>query len=135
MLWSFIGAAGITLWGVLDRYRYQVILGLLATIMAQTAVLMWASDHEEVWVFGLCALQAAVIIAGGMRFANKDAINTGVVVFGLTVAFFYFSTVMDKLGRSLSLIGVGVLLLLGGFALERTRRRLLASLPKEAEAP
>ena len=86
-------------------------------------------------MFGLCALQATVVVAGGMRFANKDAINTGVVVFGLTVAFFYFSTVMDKLGRSLSLIGLGVLLLLGGFALERTRRRLLASLPKATDTP
>lgn len=134
LLWSFIGAVGIALWAVFDRYRYQVILGLLAAIVAQTAVLLWANDHEEVWVFGLCALQATVVVAGGMRFASKDAINTGVVVFGLTVAFFYFSTVMDKLGRSLSLIGLGVLLLLGGFALERTRRRLLASLPTEMEA-
>jgi hypothetical protein len=46
----------------------------------------------------------------------------------LTVAFFYFSSIMDKLGRSASLIGLGVLFLLGGWALERTRRRLIARL-------
>jgi uncharacterized membrane protein len=32
---------------------------------------------------------------------------------------------MDKMGRSVSLIGLGVLLLLGGWLLERTRRRLV----------
>jgi hypothetical protein len=39
---------------------------------------------------------------------------------------------MDKLGRSTSLIGIGLLFLGGGWALERMRRRLLAhmSLPQ-----
>lgn len=130
LLWSCMAALGLSLWGLFDRYRYLTILGFLATIAGQIAVLMWASDHEEIWVYGVCVLQAAVVVVGGMRFTNKDAINTGVIVFGLTVAFFYFSTVMDKLGRSLSLIGLGVLLLGGGFLLERTRRRLLAALPQ-----
>ena len=132
LLCSFMAALGIGLWGVFDRYRYLTIVGLLGAIVAQIAVLAWASDHDEVWVYGVCVLQAAVVVAGGMRFANRDAINTGVVLFGLTVAFFYFSTVMDKLGRSLSLIGLGVLLLGGGFILERARRQLLAALPEES---
>ena len=38
---------------------------------------------------------------------------------------FYFSDVMDRLGRSASLIGMGLLLLGGGYLLERARRRLL----------
>jgi hypothetical protein len=33
---------------------------------------------------------------------------------------------MDKLGRSVSLIVLGLLVLAGGWALERTRRRLIA---------
>lgn len=131
LCWSFLGALGIALWGIFDRYRYLWVVGLLGAIIAQTAVLAWASDHEEIWVYGVCLLQAAVVVAGGVRFTSKDAINTGVIVFGLTVAFFYFSTVMDKLGRSLSLIGLGVLFLGGGFLLERARRRLLATLPGE----
>ena len=45
--------------------------------------------------------------------------------FGITVLAFYFSTVMDKLGRSASLIGFGLLFLAGGWALERARRRLV----------
>jgi hypothetical protein len=42
--------------------------------------------------------------------------------------WFYFSSVMDKLGRSLGLIMLGVLFLAGGWALEHTRRKLIGSL-------
>jgi hypothetical protein len=37
---------------------------------------------------------------------------------------------MDKLGRAASLIGLGLLFLLGGWLLEKTRRRLVAQLEK-----
>jgi hypothetical protein len=46
-------------------------------------------------------------------------------VFAATVLTFYSSQVMDKLGRSASLIGLGVLFLAGGWMLERARRRLV----------
>lgn len=131
LLWSFVAALGLALWGSFDRSRPLVLLGLLGALIAQTAVLIWASDRDAVFLYGLCALNAAIVVAGGVRFANRDAINTGVAAFGLTVAFFYFSAVLDKLGRSLSLIGLGVLFLGGGFVLERARRRLLETLPKE----
>ena len=52
--------------------------------------------------------------------------NLGIVFFGATVAWFYFSDLFDKMGRSLGLIGLGVLFLAGGWALEKTRRGLLA---------
>jgi hypothetical protein len=41
------------------------------------------------------------------------------------VIAFYFSEVMDKLGRSASLVGLGLLFLAGGWALERLRRQLV----------
>jgi hypothetical protein len=44
----------------------------------------------------------------------------------LTVLLFYFSNVMDKLGRSASLIGLGLLFLMLAWGLERTRRSLVA---------
>jgi len=59
-------------------------------------------------------------------------VNVGTVFFGATVAWFYFSNLFDKMGRSLGLIGLGVLFLAGGWALERTRRGLLAHM---ANAP
>ena len=44
--------------------------------------------------------------------------------------WFYFSNVMDKLGRAASLAGLGILFLAGGSALERVRRRLVARIGK-----
>ena len=66
------------------------------------------------------------MIAWGLREARKERVNLGVLGFGLTIACFYFSNVMDKLGRSESLIGFGALFLIGGWFLERARRRLIA---------
>jgi uncharacterized membrane protein len=78
----------------------------------------------------MCALGSIGLIAWGLMEARKERINLGVAGFALTVLFFYFSNVMDKLGRSASLIGLGLLFLLGGWLLERTRRQLVARLEK-----
>ena len=45
--------------------------------------------------------------------------------FAITIVAFFFSSVMDKLGRSASLIALGALLLAGGWQWEKLRRRLL----------
>jgi hypothetical protein len=50
------------------------------------------------------------------------------VAFALIVMWFYFASVMDKLDRSLGLIGLGILFLAGGWALEYTRRRIVAGM-------
>ena len=76
----------------------------------------------------MCALGSVGLIMWGLWEARKERINLGVAGFALTILFFYFSSVMDKLGRSASLIGLGVLFLLGGWLLEKTRRRLMARL-------
>jgi uncharacterized membrane protein len=85
---------------------------------------------HELGRYGMCALGSMGVIAWGLKEARKERINLGVAGFALTVLFFYFSTLMDKLGRSASLIGLGILFLLGGWLLERTRRRLLGRLEK-----
>ena len=82
----------------------------------------------ELGPYALCALGSIGLIAWGLKEARKERINLGVAGFALTVLVFYFSNVMDKLGRSASLIGLGLLFLLGGWLLERTRRRLVARL-------
>jgi hypothetical protein len=73
-----------------------------------------------------CATGALGLIAWGLAEARKERINLGIAGFGLTVLFFYFSRVMDKLGRSASLISLGLLFLLLGWFLEKTRRQLIA---------
>ncbi len=73
-----------------------------------------------------CALLAVGVIAWGVHDRRAERINLGIAGFALTVLVFYFSDVMDKLGRSASLIGLGLLFLGGGYLLEQTRRRLVA---------
>jgi uncharacterized membrane protein len=83
---------------------------------------------NELGVYAMCALGSIGLIGWGLREARKERINLGVAGFSLTVLAFYSSTVMDKLGRAASLIGLGLLFLLGGWLLEKARRRLVAKL-------
>ena len=69
-----------------------------------------------------------------MREGSRALINYGVVAFALTVLRFYFSTILDKLNRSLSLILLGVLFLGGGWLLEKLRRRMVGQVKKEETA-
>jgi len=85
-------------------------------------IFAWNSLGPYFWA-GVGALG---MVAWGLVERRRERINLGVAGFALTVIIFYFSDVMDKLGRSASLIGLGVLFLFGGWALERTRRQLLA---------
>jgi uncharacterized membrane protein len=74
----------------------------------------------------LVAVIAVLIIWWGVRQASRSLVNLGIVYFAIAVAWFYFSNIFDKVGRSLGLIGLGILFLAGGWALEKTRRGLLA---------
>ena len=82
----------------------------------------------------LVAAFAVFLIWWGVRQASRALVNLGIVYFGLAVAWFYFSNIFDKVGRSLGLIGLGVLFLAGGWALEKMRRRLLARMETAQEA-
>lgn len=75
--------------------------------------------------FGWWGLGAIGLVAWGVRDGRVERINLGAAAFAATVLVFYFSRVMDKLGRSASLLTLGLLFLVGGWALERMRRRLV----------
>jgi uncharacterized membrane protein len=81
--------------------------------------------EPSVFAYALVAAVAIVLAWWGVRERSRAVVNYGVAVFAVTVAWFYFSSLMDKMGRSLGLIGLGVLFLLGGWLLERVRRRLM----------
>src|SRR5437016_4367578 len=85
-------------------------------------IFAWNSLGPYFWA----GVGALAMVAWGLVDRRRERINLGVAGFALTVIFFYFSNVMDKLGRSASLIGLGVLFLFGGWVLERTRRQLVA---------
>ena len=118
-------------------------------------IMAWILREKEIWQVGLCAIwvmSASLLssdlnhaglaqrlapffwtaigsiglIAWGLSEERPERINLGIVGFGLTILVFYFSRVMDKLDRSASLIGLGLLFLLLGWALEKLRRRLVA---------
>jgi hypothetical protein len=76
--------------------------------------------------FAWWALGAIGLVAWGVRDARVERINLGAAFFAATVLVFYFSRVMDKLGRSASLLTLGLLFLVGGWVLERMRRGLVA---------
>jgi uncharacterized membrane protein len=87
-----------------------------------------ALNHLSLAVHALCAVGSAGLIAWGLLEARGERVNLGVAGFALTVLFFYFSTLMDKLERSVSLIALGILVLAGGWALERGRRGWIAQI-------
>jgi len=76
----------------------------------------------------LVAAFAVFLCWWGVKLVSRALVNLGITGFAAAVAWFYFSDVMSKLGRSLGLIGLGVLFLAGGWALELMRRRILAGM-------
>jgi len=92
---------------------------------------MWSIPAPSIVSYLIVAATACFFSWWGIREKSKSLINYGVVAFALTVLWFYFSNIMDKLDRSLSLIVLGVLFLGGGWALEKLRRRLVGQV-KEA---
>jgi hypothetical protein len=77
-------------------------------------------------IYAWCALGAVGLVFWGLHEARRERVNLGVAGFAITLISFYFSNVLDKLGRSFGLMGLGLLFLLGGWQLERLRRMLNA---------
>jgi uncharacterized membrane protein len=121
---------GHTAWMLLVAAAWVRLLG--ATRLESWARAEVVFSWRTISTYVLCAAGSALMAWWGMVEARRERVNLGVAGFGLTVICFYFSNVMDKLGRSVSLMGLGALFLLGGYLLERTRRRLLAELNRGA---
>ena len=81
---------------------------------------------QNITEYLLCAAASVGLVFWGLQENQGERINLGVAGFALTIIVFYFSNVMGKLGRSASLIGFGLLFLLGGWQLEKLRRKLVA---------
>lgn len=126
--------------GFLGALGFALALGLpLAAAWGLRRGGAWMNAVAAFWILVLtvfrlhglatyawCALGAAGLVAWGLLERRRERVNLGVAGFALTVLFFYFSDVMDKLDRSLGLMGLGILFIAGGWALERLRRRLNA---------
>jgi hypothetical protein len=108
-----IALRGFDAWLNAVAVAWVWILGALAAVRGNPLYFLWL------------VIGAAGLIAWGIKEGRRERINLGIAGFALTILFFYFSNLMDKLGRAVSLIVLGVLLLAGGWLLERTRRRLI----------
>jgi uncharacterized membrane protein len=108
----------------LRRSTLVPLAAAAAWVVAGTFLASYRGVAPYLW----CAVLAVGVIAWGVHDRRAERINLGVAGFALTVLVFYFSDVMDRLGRSASLIGLGLLFLGGGYLLEQTRRRLVANL-------
>lgn len=138
---EFTRGAGEGAWGGLEvagqALAIALPLGLAYYLRKNDA---WINLVAVVWVFGLgliavreniglylwCVAGAAAMVAWGVKEGRGERVNMGMAGFALTLLFFYFSQVMDKMGRSASLIGLGLVFLGGGWGIEKMRRRLIA---------
>ncbi len=145
--WGWIDIAVVPLCFALFKIRKSAIPVMIALVFS-TALpwcqRIWTQTYDygsqdrgsyvrsepNLAAHALVAAFAVFIIWWGVRQASKSLVNLGVVGFAIVVVWFYFSDIMDKLGRSLGLIGLGILFLAGGWALERARRKLMAGLEK-----
>ncbi len=99
---------------------------IVAIAFAVAAVLLGTTTTAQRLAMHLLYLAgAAGLVWWGIRDSHRLRVNVGVIGFALVVLSFYFSSVFDKLGRALGMIGLGVLFLVGGWLLERARRRLI----------
>jgi hypothetical protein len=117
---------GRAAWMNLLAAIWVVVLGTMAVRRQRDAESLLQYAWHELGPYFWCGAGSVALVAWGLYEARKERINLGVAGFALTVLFFYFSTVMDKIGRSASLIAGGVLFIVGGWMLERARRRLVA---------
>ena len=100
-------------WPVGVAALWVIALFGVRSVLGETLMYVW-------WAIG-----ATAMAAWGVKEARSERINMGAAMFGATVLAFYFSQVMDKLGRSASLIGLGLVFLAGGWLIERVRRQLV----------
>jgi hypothetical protein len=122
-------AAFFVAWGMKFAHDNLVALGVTCFVLTS----IWLANGEVLTELQrtlagqlMCAAAAVFLVWLGIRRSSRFLVNLGVVGFAAATLWFYFSNIFDKFSRSLGLISLGVLFLLGGWALEKTRRRLLA---------
>jgi uncharacterized membrane protein len=151
LFWGWIAIAALPLF--LAVFKFRKSLAPVAAASVFSIALPWCTRNwTENYNFGpyhtvfhrhepnlaahaLVAAFAVFIIWWGVRLASRALVNLGIVGFAVVVGWFYFSDIFDKVGRSLGLIGLGILFLTGGWALEKARRGLMARMDSEASSP
>jgi uncharacterized membrane protein len=96
------------------------------------ALAFFSVERQSLAVYAWCLIGCLGLAFWGLREARTERVNLAFLGFAITVLTFYFSDVMGKIDRALSLVLLGILFLGGGWLLERTRRRIIARMGVEA---
>lgn len=107
---------------------WVLLIGTLHPVNAAWRDSLFSFSWDSLGKYILAGIGSLGLVAWGFVEKRSERINLGIAGFAVTVGVFYFSNVMDKLGRSASLVGIGILFLFGGWVLERVRRRLLVEM-------
>jgi hypothetical protein len=89
--------------------------------------------HDRLLVYFWCVVGSVGLAAWGTYEGRAERINLGVAAFAITVLTYFFSDVQDKVGRSASLLLLGIVFLGGGWMVERMRRRLISEIHPGAQ--
>jgi uncharacterized membrane protein len=139
--WGWIDIAVLPLLLAVLKFRKSVIpvaVAICFSIALPWCLRIWTDTYNygngshsyvrsqpNLTAHALVAAFAVFITWWGVRQASKALVNLGIIGFAVAVGWFYFSDIYDELGRALGLIGLGILFLAGGWALEKARRRLV----------
>lgn len=108
--------------------RPQIDWRRAAAVLTASLLAVLASTTPGWHNYLALGLAHVALTAWGVATQRVDRVNVGIACFALTVFGFYVSHALTLLGSSLGLIFTGLLMLGGGFVLERTRRRLVGGL-------
>jgi uncharacterized membrane protein len=147
-IWGWILIAALPLLISLIRFRLSllpVVIALLvgialpfcqtqasATYFNGTANATYTHSAPSLIAHALIAAFAGFLAWWGVRQASKTLVNYGIVAFAVSIVWFFFADIFSKMGRSVGLIALGILFVAGGWALEKTRRRLVSSIPSRS---
>jgi uncharacterized membrane protein len=109
------------------RKNQSVAMFVAAVWVLLLTILSWEPNPEHnLMMYAWVGVGACAFCYWGVRENRSLFINLGTVIFALDVIEFYFSDVLDKLGRSIGLILLGALFLAGGWMLNNLRSNLIA---------
>ncbi len=107
---------------------------LVAAHVAALASVDWEPFYPIVFN-ALFALSSVGLMASGYLQDHEGRVNLSLALIALYVITRYFEYSIDLLDSSLVFVGAGVVLLAGGYLLDRGRRRMLAAMrEREGEA-
>ncbi|HJW81279.1 MAG TPA: DUF2157 domain-containing protein [Acidiferrobacterales bacterium] len=107
----------------------QALIGALALLLLANLFLGGASGGWVAIAFNLLFFAGMLwLIYAGMHGDDRFLVNLAFVFFGLTLLTRYFDTFWTLLNRSYFFMVGGLLLIAGGYVLERKRRQITASI-------